>query len=248
MKKISSPSIVRSFFTRDSSTKLLAATTLATLLVACSSTPQPDWKANTKDALDRASAAYLKGDMRTATQEFQFAHAEVARTGRADLVARVVLTECAVHIASLDINDCVAFNALRQDAGDAERAYADYLSGQISTTAITLLPNQHRKIAAAQSDAAANAALKEISDPIAQLVAAGVLLRSRRASPTTLTIATQTASAQGWRRPLLAWLGAQKQLAEQRGDAQQVQALQRRLQLIQDPVKSTIMPNNSIVK
>lgn len=230
----------RSSGTHGTLTTLLA-TSLACLLVACSSTPQPDWKVNAKDALDRASAAYLKGDARTAMQEFQFAHAEVARTGRADLVARVVLTECAVHIASLDLTDCTAFNVLRQDASDAERAYADYLSGRAASTAIALLPAQHRKVAAAPTDAAANAALQEIKDPLARLIAAGVLLRSHRADPAVLEIATATASAQGWQRPLLAWLGAQKQLAEQRGDARQVQALQRRLQLIQYPDNPAIM-------
>lgn len=241
MKTNLSSITLHSIITLRSFIKLLATATLATLLVACSSTPQPDWKANAKDALDRASVAYLSGDTRTATQEFQFAYAEVARTGRADLVARVVLTECAVHIASLDLTDCNAFSALRQDTSDAERAYADYLSGKIAAVAIPLLPSQHRKVAAAQTDGAASAALQQIDDPIAQLVAAGVLLRSHRASPAVLSTATATASAQGWQRPLLAWLSAQKQLAEQRGDAQQVQSLQRRVQLIQDPTKPAII-------
>lgn len=243
MKQILSSGTLRSIITQRFFMKLFATTALATLLVACSSTPQPDWKANAKDALDRASAAYLKGDTRIAMQEFLFAHAEVARTGRADLVARVVLTECALHIASLDITDCDAFSPLRQDTSDAERAYADYLSGKIASATISLLPSQHRKVAAAQTDDAANVALQEIDDPIAQLVAAGVLLRSHRASPSVLSTAIATASAQGWRRPLLAWLGAQKQLAEQRGDAQQVQALKRRVQLIQDPNKPAIIGN-----
>jgi hypothetical protein len=212
----------------------LSAAVAAALLVACSSTPQPEWKANAKDALDRASAAYLQGDTRTATQEFRFARAEVARTGRADLLARVVLTECAVHIASLDLDDCSDFDKLRQDASDVERAYADYLSGQLTAAAIALLPSRHRAVAQAQSDGAAASALQKIDDPIAQLVAAGVLLRTHRASPPVLALAAETASAQGWQRPLLAWLGAQKQLAQQRGEQSQLQSLQRRIELIQN--------------
>jgi hypothetical protein len=38
-----------------------------------------------------------------------------------------------------------------------------------------------------------------------------------------------TASSQGWRRPLLAWLGVQAQRAEQAGDAEEAARLRRRI-------------------
>jgi hypothetical protein len=41
-----------------------------------------------------------------------------------------------------------------------------------------------------------------------------------------------TASAQGWRRPLLAWLGLQQQRAQQAGDAEAVARLARRIALV----------------
>jgi hypothetical protein len=41
-----------------------------------------------------------------------------------------------------------------------------------------------------------------------------------------------TASAQGWRRPLLAWLGLQHQRALQAGDAEAAAGLQRRIDLV----------------
>ena len=46
-----------------------------------------------------------------------------------------------------------------------------------------------------------------IQDPLSQLVAAGVLFRSGRATPGVIATAVNTASERGWRRPLLAWLG-----------------------------------------
>jgi hypothetical protein len=75
------------------------------------------------------------------------------------------------------------------------------------------------------------AALAKVEDPLARLVAAGVLVRANRASPQVLATASDTASQQGWRRPLLAWLGAQLRLAEQRGATQEAQALRRRIEL-----------------
>jgi len=46
-----------------------------------------------------------------------------------------------------------------------------------------------------------------IDSPLSQLLAAGVLLRRGNLGKTDIAIAVDTASAQGWRRALLAWLG-----------------------------------------
>jgi len=42
-----------------------------------------------------------------------------------------------------------------------------------------------------------------------------------------------TASDQGWRRPLLAWLGVQRLRAEQAGDAQEARRLRRRMDIVE---------------
>jgi len=48
-----------------------------------------------------------------------------------------------------------------------------------------------------------------------------------------ITLAVDTASAQGWRRPLLGWLKVQALRAERAGDADAAQRLQRRIDLVQ---------------
>ncbi len=104
-----------------------ALASLLVLLAACGSAPPaPQWQSNAKAALDRAVAAYLGGDTRVANAEFDLARRELARTGRADLVAMAELTRCAVRVASLDVAPCEGFEKLRSDATPAERAYADY--------------------------------------------------------------------------------------------------------------------------
>ena len=49
-----------------------------------------------RGALDLAVAAELRGDRRIATLEFDRARAEIARTGRPDLLARAELLRCAI--------------------------------------------------------------------------------------------------------------------------------------------------------
>jgi hypothetical protein len=203
---------------------------MVVVLAACGSKPRaPDWQMNAHDSLDRYVKAYLSGDARVEASEFERARNELASTGQAALVARAELTRCAVRVASLVFEACDGFEKLRADAPPAERAYADYLAGRISPADAALLPTQHRAVATGSGDAAA---VQAIDDPVARAVAAGVLFRTNRASPQVIAIAVDTASAQGWRRPLLAWLGVQERRAEQAGDAVEVQRLRRRIALV----------------
>jgi hypothetical protein len=184
--------------------------------------------------MDRALAAYLAGDTRAAGAEFERARGEIARTGRIDLVARAELMACAARVASLVFEPCDGFEKLRGDAPAAERAYADYLAARIAPDAIALLPPAQRGVAArGTSDEAAAAAVKGIEDPLSRLVGAGVLLESGRATPGVLAIAVETASAQGWRRPLLAWLNVQRLRAEKAGETGAAEQVRRRIELIE---------------
>lgn len=213
---------------------LAVAAAAATLMVACTTAPlPPDWQVNARAALDRSVAAYLAGNTRVAAAEFDRARAEIARTGRADLMARAELMRCAVQVASLVFDACDGFEKLRPDAAAPERAYADYLAARAPSTQIALLPEAQRAAAAASAENAA-AALRTIDDPQARLIAAGVLLRAGRAHPDVLALAVETASAQGWRRPLLAWLKVQLLRADKAGDVPAADQLRRRIALVEE--------------
>jgi ABC-type uncharacterized transport system YnjBCD substrate-binding protein len=71
-----------------------------------------------------------------------------------------------------------------------------------------------------------------IEDAQSRLIAAALLFRAGLADPATLTLAADTASEQGWRRPLLAWLDVLAQRAERAGAADEAQRLRRRIALV----------------
>jgi hypothetical protein len=201
---------------------------LAILLAACAGgPPAPDWQADAHGALRRFESAYLRGESRIAEQEFARGRAAIASTGRADLVARAELVRCAARVASLDFDDCPGFVALEKDAAPEERAYAAYLGGKARPADIALLPGQHRLVASGDGGA-----LAAIEDPASRLVAAGVLFRQARITPGGMSLAADTASAQGWRRPLLAWLRVQQKRAQDAGDREAAAALGRRIDLV----------------
>jgi hypothetical protein len=218
--------------------RLILSATL--LLSACAGKPvPPDWQANAFAALKGFSSAYLNGNTRLADFEFARAKLEISSTGRADLLARAELARCAIRVASLEFDNCAGYQPLAADAAAAEQAYAAYLSGQWTGLNAALLPAQHRAMAVkamadqpAGGPVPASSVLNAMEDPLARLVAAGVLLQSSRLTPADIAVATETASAQGWRRPLLAWLGVQLQRANQAGDQDAAIRLQRRVDLV----------------
>ena len=178
------------------------------VLWGCSSGPvPPDWQLNSVSALNAFQSYYLKGDTRAADLEFERARAELRSTGRGDLVARAELLRCAARAASLEFDNCPAFEALRADAGAEELAYAEYLAGRAQRAA---------------SD-----------DAFSRLVLSGVQFNAAKATPETIATAINIASDQGWRRPLLAWLGVQEKRAEAAGDAAALERIRRRIALVQ---------------
>jgi len=194
-------------------------------LAGCASKPAPpSWQPNAKDALDGFTDDYLRGNTAAANAEFAKARRETSSTGRADLVAQVELVRCAARAASLEFDECPGFAALAADATPQQRAYAAYIGGRWDGLDARLLPEQHRPVVASGSSAG-------VADPLARLVAAGALFKAERIKPADVVLATETASGQGWRRPLLMWLGVQLKRAEAAGDAAAADSIRRRIGL-----------------
>jgi len=198
---------------------------VALVLSGCASKPAPpSWQADAKDALDGFTDDYLRGNTAAANAEFARARRETTSTGRADLVAQVELVRCATLAASLAFDDCPGFAALAADATAQQRAYAAYIAGRWEGLDAAALPEQHRPVVASST-------LNGVADPLARLVAAGALLKAGRITPADIDVATDTASEQGWRRPLLMWLGVSEQRAQAAGDAAAVEQIRRRIAL-----------------
>ncbi|MEW6514139.1 MAG: hypothetical protein AB1443_09070 [Pseudomonadota bacterium] len=197
------------------------------LLAGCAGGPStPDWQVYTHGALAAHTRAWLAGDTRVAARELAIARREAGRTGSAEPLARVELTACAALIASLDAADCPAAQPLLQDAGAEVHAYAAYLAGQWDGLDREKLPPAQRGVPAA-TDVAAQ--LQSIDDPLSRLVAAALLLRAGRLAPEGIDLAIDTASKQGWRRPLLAWLGFDRDRRLAAGDRAGAAERQRRI-------------------
>ena len=204
-------------------------------LSACSSGPRaPDWQVQAQGAAERYTWAYLAGS-RAADAEWQRTRAAVAATAQPQRVARAELLRCALQVASLDWqSSCAGFDVFKQAALPADAAYADYLQGRWSSAALVHLSSLQRRVAEQGARA-----LPAMDEPLSRLLGAAVLLRSGRVPPAEqdalVALAVEVASAQGWRRPLLAWLGLQLQRAQAQGRTDQVELIRQRLALLESP-------------
>jgi hypothetical protein len=208
-------------------------------LSACSSAPPtPQWQLDVSDSLRRAQGYLLEGRSTTAKQPL--ADAEIRRlreaagaAGDPRLLARTELALCAAQAASLDPAGlaCPGFERWKTEADAATLAYARYLRGQLSANEAALLPEQHQAAARAIASGALPATTAQaITDPTARLVALSAAFQAKASPPDAIALATSTASEQGWRKALLAWLGVQLQLAHANGDRATAQNLQRRIE------------------
>ncbi|MCL2524836.1 MAG: hypothetical protein FWF20_07830 [Betaproteobacteria bacterium] len=206
--------------------RLLLLLAAAGLLSACAAPSSPRWLLETDAALNAWREAWLGGDERVASHELALARREVGRGGDATLMARIELTVCAAQVASLAANGCSPFQPLAADAGASENAYAAWLAG--ANIAAEQLPAVQRR--AWQSGATAD--LAAIADPLSRLLAAAMLRQSGRLPDDAHALAIDTAAEQGWRRPLLAWLAADRDRLLARGEDAAAAERQRRIERI----------------
>jgi hypothetical protein len=204
-------------------------------LTACGSggPPPPDWKRDAADLIKLYQKHALLGENVLAERYFKQAVAATGGAGRVTETARLWLVHCATRRAMLIDDPCAEYAELAQTEPDAaDQAYYQFLTLHWDTVDAGLLPSQHRDLVRAPADKR-RTIVARISDPLARLLDASLLLMRREADASTLALAAETASAQGWRQPLLTYLKLQERQAAAQGNALEQARLARRIELVE---------------
>lgn len=205
------------------------------LLTACGSggPPPPDWKTDSADLIERYQKHALLGENTLAERYFQQAVAATGGAGRMTETARLWLVRCATRRAMLIDDACADYAELAAVAPDAaDQAYYRFLTLQWEGLDAALLPAQHRDVVRAAAGTR-HAVPARVGDPLARLLEASLLVMRQEANAATLDVATETASSQGWRQPLLTYLKLQHEQAIARGNAAAQARLTRRIELVE---------------
>lgn len=217
--------------------------TLATLilLTACGSggPPPPDWKTDAADLIERYKKHALLGDNTLAERYFQQAVVATGGAGRVADTARLWLVRCATRRAMLIDDACTEYAVLARIEPDAaDQSYYQFITLHWDAVDIAHLPVQHRSLVTAPTGKR-NEVLNQISDPLARLLDASLLVMRQESDAATLALATETASSQGWRQPLLTYLKLQEKQAANQGNAAELDRLTRRIQLVEESLESS---------
>ncbi|HWR75738.1 MAG TPA: hypothetical protein VN283_00840 [Thiobacillus sp.] len=215
--------------------KSLLALASLIMLAACGSggPPPPDWKTDAADLIERYQKHALLGENSLAERYFQQAVAATGGGGRVAETARLWLVRCATRRAMLIDDACAEYAELARIEPDAaDQAYYQFVTLHWDGLNVAQLPTQHRDLVRAPAGKR-HETLSRIADPLARLLDASLLVMRQDADAATLALATETASSQGWRQPLLTYLKLQEKQAAAQGNAAEQARLARRIQLVE---------------
>jgi len=210
------------------------------LLTACGSggPPPPDWKTDAADLIARYKKHALQGENTLAERYFQQAVHATGGAGRVTETARLWLVHCATRRAMLIDDPCSEYVELARNENNVEdRAYYRFLTLDWNALDVDQLPGQHRDLVRAAAGTRP-AQLPRINDPLARLLGASLLVMRQEADAATLALATESASSQGWRQPLLTYLKLQQKQAQSQGNAAELARLAQRIQLVEQSLVS----------
>ena len=204
--------------------------------------PPPDWKTDAADLIERYKKHALLGENTLAERYFQQAVNATGGAGRMTDTARLWLVHCATRRAMLIDDACTEYADLaRVEPNAADQAYYQFLTLHWDATDIALLPRQHRDLVKASPEAR-RTQLTKVDDPLARLLDASLLVMRQESDDATLKLATETASSQGWRQPLLTYLKLQEKRAAAEGNATELERLVKRIQLVEQSLVPSQKP------
>ncbi|MFO7568211.1 MAG: hypothetical protein R6W75_00300 [Smithellaceae bacterium] len=206
------------------------------LLCSCGSAQVPDWKDKGFRHLENYKDYFLSGREDVTEPHFLKARREIAASNDLNLLALAYLTKYALHAASLEDFDAADFAKLqRLEPNEANMAYCHFLKGNFSAIDARVLPARYAgvvKAALARDTSQAAREIPLIADPLSRLIACGVWVKYVRSDESILLVAVATASENGWRRPLWAYLAKLQSYYEERGEKARAEAVNERLQIL----------------
>lgn len=221
--------------------KILFVIASVILLTACGSggPPPPDWKTDSTDLIERYKKHALLGENTLAERYFQQAITATGGAGRVADTARLWLVRCATRRAMLIDDACTEYSDLaRIEPNAPDLAYYQFITLRWDAIDISLLPSQHRDLVRAPA-AKKQETLSRITDPLARLLDASLLVMRKESDAATLMLAAETASAQGWRQPLLTYLKLQEKQAVAQSNTAERTRLAQRIQLVEKSLLPT---------
>ena len=206
------------------------------MLAACGGGPKaPDWKKDSINLIEKYKKAELKGEGQRAERYFEQAVQAAGSAGKIGETAQLHLIRCATRQASLDYEPCTGYlDHAKFGVSPEDDAYYRFLTNQQDKLDASKLPSQYRDFAKSSDPAKMLASVQSISEPLSRLIAASLVVARKQADDGILNLAVETASEQGWRKPLLVYLKLLENRATVRNDKSEAEKLRARIKLVEE--------------
>ena len=209
------------------------------LLFGCgSSKPVPDWTDASFNQLDNYKKSYLSGKELIAEAYFNKAVDEIKSSGDLDILARAYLTKYACQVAVLEAFDDREY--LKIEAVEPvlqNKNFHGFLKGAFDNVDEKLLPQQYEGFLRAFKSGKKEDVAREISkmdNPLSKLIAVGLLVKKNKVEEIDLKLAIDIASQNGWKKPLLAYLGKLQSFYKTNNEPDKAAHVEERIQLIKN--------------
>ena len=218
--------------------KILCLCFLFLLIGGCGSRPTPAWIVSGNQQLEMFKTHFLTGGQPVVTERhFQKAVEEIKKGGDLDLLEKAWLTRMALQGAVLgEMEEGEYGKIAAAHPVPANRNFFLFLTGDPATVDGALLPAQYRTflqtLRGGDVVKVGNAIAAMEDDPLSQLIAAGLAVRRQMENEAILQTAVSTASRNGWKRALLAWLERLRTFYEGSGEVAKAAAVRQRIDLI----------------
>lgn len=217
--------------------KILGLLFLLLVIAGCSSKPVPAWIAAGHQQLETFKRDFLTGQPPQVTDlHFKMATEEIKKSGDLDLLGKAWLTRMALQTAVLEEPAEGEYGKI--DAASplpANRNFYLFLTGKPGMVDDAFLPARYRPFLKSLQGGDAAGVVKritEIDDPLSRLIAAGLAVRRGPENESLLQVAGETASQNGWKRALVAWLERLSRFYEKSGEFVKAATIRQRLDLI----------------
>ncbi len=219
--------------------KKLLTFMLCLFLTGCGSAkPVPDWLSSGHNQLENYKKSYLSGKEKIAVSQFKGAINEIKKSGDLEILSRAYLIRMALQTATLEnvnSDEYLKIDAVQPSLQN--RSFFAFLKGEISQVDDTMLPQQYRSFCSALRKNAGADFVQEIGkmeDPLSRLIAIGLLVRLHQDNESSLKMAVDISSAEGWKKALLVYLGKMLSYYEDKKETEKALRIRQRIALIGD--------------
>ena len=207
-------------------------------MIGCASKPIPYWQTEGFGHVENYKIKYLRGEDQIAESHYAKALEEIKRSGNLKLISRIYLTKYALKTASLEDpveGEYADIEAVEPDAEN--RNFFVFLKGNLAVVDAALLPERYRpflKAGVQGKQKEINGAIADIDDPLSKIIAVGIAVKNNLYNEVTLQRAIETASINGWQKPLLACLAKLQKYYEARNEKEKAVKIQQKIKAIKN--------------